>query len=75
MTRQLGSWIGIILFLILVIYIIFLTWAYIEQRWIFAPYRTPPLKNGFQPNGAVATDLTPAEQEARRLKLLGPQAS
>jgi len=75
MARELGIWIGIFLVIILIIYTIVLLYTYREQKWIFAPYDRPPLKDGFQPNGAVSTDLTPAQQERRKIQLLGPQAA
>ncbi len=54
----------------LIIYAIFLYWAFVRRRWIFAPYEPPPLTNGFQPGGDVVS-LTEAQQECRKQVLLG----
>lgn len=60
----------IVLIVFLIIYAIFLYWAFVNRRWIFAPYEPPPLKNGFQPGGDVVS-LTEAQQECRKQALLG----
>lgn len=70
MSKTLNLIIGLGLLVALVAYAIFLYVMYHQQKWIFAPYEQPPLKNGFQPNGKV-TKLTPDEQAARKKQLLG----
>lgn len=60
----------VVLIILLIIYAIFLYWAYVNRRWIFAPYKPPPLKNGFQPGGEVIS-LTPAQQACRKQVLTG----
>ena len=60
----------VVLIVFLIIYAVFLYWAFVNRRWIFAPYMPPPLKNGFQPGGDVIT-LTPAQQACRKQVLLG----
>lgn len=65
MSKSVNVVVGIVLILLLVVYAIFLYISYREKIWIFAPYKVPPLQNGFQPNGQVK-QLTPAEQARRR---------
>lgn len=60
----------VVLIIILVIYAIILWWTHRNRTWIFAPYRPPPLPNGFQPGGEVVS-LTPAQQACRKQVLTG----
>ncbi len=57
--------ISIVILILIVIYAIFLWWAYRNGKFIFSSYVLPPLKNGFQPGGQVIF-LTAQEIAARK---------
>lgn len=60
----------IIVVFIIVAYLIFVLVAYIEQIFMFAPYKRPDLPNSFHPQGHTV-HLTPDEQKRRQAQISG----
>ena len=63
---ELAVILGIILIIALIIYAIILFWTHRNQRFIFASYKPPILKDGFYPAGDQVIPLTPEEQLCRQ---------
>ncbi len=67
--KRLGIYFIITIFIIIV-YAIFVLYAYIEKKFMFAPYMRPDLPNSFHPQGHTV-HLTPAEQKQRQVQISG----